>query len=298
MKLTQQELHKGIILLNSHAFHIKGNDLSLYIHYWGAEASLNSNPIHKHSFFEFCYVANGTGTYVEQGVTYSLSKGSLFITRPHMKHQILTESDSNLYLVFVAVEPIMNECSERGSRQLEQLATIEPFILEQQENSVPAMLWEALLTMTQQSPEFMSDSVINLSCALLASLNELFLTHRELEYKITLQRQSTTLVHQAKLYIRDNLSQPLRLKEVADYLHISSRHLSRLFSDELGATFSDYIRNERINQATLMLSNKEMSIKSISIETGFTSVHYFTTVFKEVMGVTPGEFYRKLKTQD
>jgi YesN/AraC family two-component response regulator len=150
-----------------------------------------------------------------------------------------------------------------------------------------------LLLQAQQETPLMQDTIENLSCALLVSFTQMFVCDRNDSHS-SHQKLSTTLVHRAKLYIRDNLSQPLRLKDVASYLHLSSRHLSRLFAEELGQTFSDYVRQERIRQAAHLLSSTDHSIKSIAEETGFATVHYFTSVFKELLGVTPGEFHKKL----
>ncbi len=105
------------------------------------------------------------------------------------------------------------------------------------------------------------------------------------------------LVYQAKLYIRDNLSQRLKLNEIADYVHISSRHLSRIFKAEMGQSFSSYVRTERIRKASLFLSDTDLTIKEISEAIGFDSVHYFTSVFTKEMGMSPGKFRQQVKQQ-
>jgi len=100
------------------------------------------------------------------------------------------------------------------------------------------------------------------------------------------------LLYQAKLYIRDNLSVPIHSKELANYLHISERHLSRLFARETGASLSDYVRKERVRKAETLLKTSILSIQEIAEETGFSSVHYFTRLFKQATGLSPGQ-YRK-----
>jgi AraC-like DNA-binding protein len=104
---------------------------------------------------------------------------------------------------------------------------------------------------------------------------------------------SGTLLHRAKLFVKDNLAQPLTLEDVAAYLHISPRHLSRLFSIQLGVPYSSFVRQERIRAAAELLATTDRSIKHIAEETGFASVHYFTRVFTAEKGVTPGQFRRR-----
>lgn len=102
--------------------------------------------------------------------------------------------------------------------------------------------------------------------------------------------RSPTHLYQAKLFIRDNLSEPLKLEDVANYLHISSRHLSRIFSTELCESFSNYIRKERVKEAACLLEMTNIPIKEIADVAGFGSVHYFTRVFTTMMNVSPAKY--------
>ncbi|WML41489.1 helix-turn-helix domain-containing protein [Neobacillus sp. OS1-2] len=292
MKLTQKQLDRGNSLLNQHAIYLNGEEISLYIHYWGGETSLNSNKPHKHSFFEICYIVDGEGTYIENGEEYPLRKGKLFLSRPNIKHQII--SINQLHIVFIAFEPLYPKASEKGASIYKHLSVVEPFILDLQNEVHPELLWTALLLQAQQTNTFMKDTIVNLSSSLLFSLTQLYIKGEDETDSTQSKGLSTTVIHRAKLYIRDNLSQPLRLKDVAENLHISSRHLSRLFTEELGVTFTQYVRNERINRATNLLTTTKLPIKEIAIQTGFETVHYFTTVFKDIIGVTPGEFSKRL----
>jgi transcriptional regulator GlxA family with amidase domain len=82
----------------------------------------------------------------------------------------------------------------------------------------------------------------------------------------------------------------LKLEHVANYLHISSRHLSRLFSNELCESFSNYIRKERVREAARLLEMTSIPIKEIADVTGFGSVHSFTRVFTTMMNVSPAKY--------
>lgn len=92
------------------------------------------------------------------------------------------------------------------------------------------------------------------------------------------------------LFIQDNLANSIKLTDLASSFHISSRHLSRLFISELGVSYCDYVRNQRVRRAAKLLKETEISIKEIAEETGFPNVHYFTRVFTSAMGSSPGLF--------
>jgi len=82
---------------------------------------------------------------------------------------------------------------------------------------------------------------------------------------------------------------------VAEHLHISHRHLSRLFTKHLDVTFTQYIRSEKINKAAILLATTDLPIKRVSQKVGFDTVHYFSSVFKKIMDIPPGEFRAKLQ---
>lgn len=293
MEFTQQELDNAMTVLNDHAVNLRGSELSFYVHYWGGETRLCTNHIHKHSFFEICYVMDGVGTYEEGNRRYPLSRGTLFMSRPHIKHQIISED--GLGIVFVAFELIPSESSEEGGRRFRSLEKSAVFHLEHAENTPAVLMWMALLKYVQQARHFAADGIGNLSCALLASFESTFADQRQNPKTGATAPSSSTLIHRAKLYIRDNLSQELKLSQVAKHLHVSPRYLSRLFTEELGQSYTQYVRKERIRQAVVLLSSTDLSIKQIAEETGFDTVHYFTAVFKSEMGEPPGQFRKKFR---
>lgn len=286
-----QALVDGMIVLNQKAMQLKGEQVSFVVHYWGALAGHGNNKPHQHSFFEVCYIVGGEGAYVENGQVYPLRKGSLFLSRPYIMHQILSET--GLDIVFVAFEVDRNRSTRHGIELFTQLETTEQFMLQGAEQLPLVNLWLSLLLMASENPELFDDCVLRLSGSLLAGFRNVFSANRPSQGKEHSRRVASTLVYRAKLYIRDNLSQPLRLKDVADYLHISGRHLSRIFDSELGQSFSSYVRKEKIRQAGILLATTDLTIKEISDRTGFDTVHYFTTVFTAEMGMPPGKFRKK-----
>lgn len=292
MDFSQHELDAGNALLNRHAANVRGRELSFYVHYWGGEKRLYTNHLHKHSFFEICYVADGEGHYEEGGRTLPLTGGTLFMSRPHLRHQIVSES--GLHIWFVAFELISSESSDEATERYRHLEKSETFLLENASSHPVVPLWQALLKQASTGSRFVQDGIVGLSGALLAAFEGAFADDGA-RAKHSAASSSSTLVHRAKLYIRDNLSQELSLSSVADYLHLSSRHLSRLFAEELGQSYSNYVRQERIRQAVVLLTTTDFSIKTVAEETGFDTVHYFTTVFKAEMGEPPGQFVKRLK---
>ena len=85
------------------------------------------------------------------------------------------------------------------------------------------------------------------------------------------------------------------LEEVASRLHITPQYLSTVFNKEVGKNFSTYIKEFRINKAKSLLMNTDLKYYQIAQEVGFSDQRYFYKVFKEVTGLSAGEFARMYK---
>ena len=81
--------------LNRSALLLPGPGVTFRVHYWGGNSKHFDNPVHKHSFFEVCYVLDGKGEYEEfeeNGAVHPLRAHTLFFSRPGVVHQIRSKT--------------------------------------------------------------------------------------------------------------------------------------------------------------------------------------------------------------
>ena len=95
------------------------------------------------------------------------------------------------------------------------------------------------------------------------------------------------------LYIQHHLSETITTDQIAAHLFMSRQHLSRRFTKEAGIPLAAYIRNEKTEEAKRLLRYTDKSISSIALFLGFSSQAHFSKVFKEITGMTPGEYREK-----
>ena len=85
----------------------------------------------------------------------------------------------------------------------------------------------------------------------------------------------------------------LTLASLAGLLDLTSQQLSELINTRLGTGFSRFVRERRVESAKQLLINApEQSILSVSLDVGFKSQSNFYAAFREITGVSPGD-YRK-----
>ncbi|NOU88309.1 helix-turn-helix domain-containing protein [Paenibacillus sp. LMG 31460] len=95
---------------------------------------------------------------------------------------------------------------------------------------------------------------------------------------------------QLKEYIDLHLDQDLSLDDLAEYAAYSKQFISKVFKERYHCTLADYMSRQRLELARKLLLEKTHTIAEIAQMSGFRSVPYFTTKFKQFWGVTPAQF--------
>ncbi|AJY74263.1 response regulator [Paenibacillus beijingensis] len=101
------------------------------------------------------------------------------------------------------------------------------------------------------------------------------------------------IIRQAKQYISEQVERGLSLSEVSRYIHLNPVYFSRLFKQETGETFSDYVTGLRMKKAMDYLRDPQYKVYEIGALIGYKNTKYFHKLFKRYTGYTPSEFRGK-----
>ncbi len=110
------------------------------------------------------------------------------------------------------------------------------------------------------------------------------------------QEPDSRRVKKIKEYINAHFQEDIKLVDAASLVGMSSAAFSRFFKLRTGKTFSDYIIDLRIGNASRLLIDTTTSVTEICYECGFNNLSNFNRIFKRKKGSTPKEFrnlYRK-----
>lgn len=88
-------------------------------------------------------------------------------------------------------------------------------------------------------------------------------------------------------FIKDNLHEPISLKQVADIACMTEQSFCRFFKKRTKKSFSHFLSDLRISQACEMLIQTDKSIVDIAYLCGYNTSSHFCRVFKEYTGVSP-----------
>ena len=102
------------------------------------------------------------------------------------------------------------------------------------------------------------------------------------------------VIQKVVAFVNSNYMNKISLDDIAKEGFLSSSYLSKLFKSEMKINLSTYINNVRIEKSKLLLLDSSLSIFDVAAMVGFEEQSYFSKVFRNIVGVSPGKF-RQLK---
>lgn len=113
-----------------------------------------------------------------------------------------------------------------------------------------------------------------------AVTGQLFISYRD-----EASMELSEVMKQSLYYIADNLySKELSLQAVADYVGLSRNYFSKLFKEEVGSNFVDYITRKKLEKAKELYVTTDMKIYEIADKLGYSDWHYLYALYKKEYG--------------
>lgn len=107
------------------------------------------------------------------------------------------------------------------------------------------------------------------------------------------QQSVSELLGRIYAYVAENYDDcNFSLQDAADKLGLSSSYLSQYFKQQTGDTLTSYVAALRIRKACSLLETTNMPLQIVSESIGYYNLNSFIRRFKQITGVTPGEWRR------
>lgn len=124
---------------------------------------------------------------------------------------------------------------------------------------------------------------------------------RIFEHLVLLQenRNHSEMIRNVRAYMEKESANPnLSLDFLSEQFQMNAKTLSKLFKEETGQKFVDYLIELRINHARQLLEDTHHSIQEIAEEVGYTNPISFGRMFKKVVSVSPGEYREQVSKKN
>lgn len=113
-----------------------------------------------------------------------------------------------------------------------------------------------------------------------------------LDYVPVAKKISTDRMNIVYEYVMKNYNKKIGLNEVAERVNMTPTSFSRYFKTHVNKSFSDFVKEIRINHACKMLQEEQLNISQIAYECGYNTLSNFNKQFREITSQTP-LFYKK-----
>lgn len=118
------------------------------------------------------------------------------------------------------------------------------------------------------------------------------------EYRQQETLPQSRVVSHAYTIVRGNYKEDITLELVAEQVGVSASYLSRLFKEEMGIGFQEFLTNIRIEKAIELLQDDSVSIRDLAGAVGYNNPTYFCKTFKRKTGKTVGAYRKSLGISD
>ena len=110
------------------------------------------------------------------------------------------------------------------------------------------------------------------------------------------QKASKTQIELAKAantFILENMEKKVTIKQLSEHFHVSPTHMKNCFRKTYGSSIYAYTRREKMNAASDLLKNTDLTVLEIAGMCGYDNGSKFAKVFKDVTGLSPSSYRRE-----
>lgn len=222
---------------------------------------------------------------------HPLRKGSLVLIGSGILHRFKNRENLNALIIR------MGDIHLRGLPAAQLIPEEAPVLISLNTSAAKGMLFPLLqsikLLALEEEHKYRSEAGAHLARALVLMLIAILDERRNHSAENALHGIGVRI----KEYIDAHYLEDLKLTDIASTLHINPYYLSHTFKDLMGVSPMSYIIRRRIDEAQSLLLTTNLTITAIAMECGYNNSNYFQSVFKNIVGMTPGK-YRKMWKQD
>lgn len=242
---------------------------------------------HCHSAVEIIMPVKGEVIYQVEDATYRVQADEVLIVPPNCVHGLSMNAGSARYLLLFEPDSIF---SMRDMRLVEDILQTPIYLSSQPElqEAVRSLLNQCINCYDRR--EFMWNTLCySYLMQMYARLGQSSLA-RNTQPRPEARRMEPEIVDSARLYIDQNFKRSISLEDVSAFTGFSKYYFSRVFKQQMGISFSEYLRGKRVGMAEDLLIHTRQSIQDIALSAGFGSIATFNRVFRESRGCTPSRY--------
>ncbi|HHV60150.1 MAG TPA: AraC family transcriptional regulator [Clostridiaceae bacterium] len=267
--------------------------------YFNSDWSMNPN---RHDHFEMVYVKKGDGIFEVAGQPVPIGPNDILIIKPNQVHKLIVKSKTGCQFIVLSFR-----FAGKLSKEYSEIS-LEDFLNFVRENESGAFIVlkvnqknEIIDLLNRIIKEKENDDIGSefLRYLLILELFVLLSRALKMEWENSIKGKSLKLKELIRIaveFIYNNFEREISVKDMANYVFLSTGYFTRAFKEETGITPVSYLRKVRIERAKDLLAETDMKVAEIAQSVGFSNQQRFNETFRQQVKMTPLEYRKRNRT--
>lgn len=239
---------------------------------------------HTHNHMELFYIVGGIGQFLIADQLYPVNPNNLVIINPNVTHTEVSLNAQPLEYIVLGIDGVELATGENSNGQF--------CILDYFESAeISGCLRNILREMEQKCPGYEDVCQAFMEILVIRLMRNTSLAVPP-EPQVTSGNRQCAAVRR---YIDIHFKEALTLEQLAEEAHMNKYYLSHSFKKEYGISPINYLISRRIEESKYLLAETDLSMSQISQLLGFSSLSYFSQVFRRTQGISPMEYRQNTK---
>lgn len=239
---------------------------------------------HTHNHVELFYILGGKGQFLIEDQLYPVNSGHLVIINPNVPHTEVSLNAQPLEYIVLGIEGIELATGENSNGRfciLDHFESVE----------VSSCLRNILREMELKNAGYEDVCQAFMEILIIRLMRSTGLSIPTEPQVITANRQCAAV----RRYIDIHFKEQLTLDLLAEEAHMNKYYLSHAFKREYGVSPINYMITRRLEESKYLLAETDLSMTQIAQLLGFSSLSYFSQVFRRTQSVSPVEYRQNTK---
>ena len=236
---------------------------------------------HTHNHLELFFIVGGKGQFLIEDRLYPVDINNLVMINPNVPHTEVSLNAQPLEYIVLGIDGIELATTENSNGQFS--------ILDHYESAeISGCLRNILREMELKNPGYEDICQAYMEILIIRLMRTTSLAVPTEPQTVSTNRQCAAV----QRYIDLHFKEALTLEQLADEGHMNKFYLSHAFKKEYGISPINYMISKRIEESKYLLAETDLSMSQIAQLLGFSSLSYFSQVFRRSQNISPME-YRK-----
>ncbi len=240
---------------------------------------------HTHNHTELFFIVSGKGQFLIQDQFFPVGINNLVIINPNVLHTEDSLNAQPLEYIVLGIDGIELANDENSNGRFSILDHMESV-------EISGCLRNILREMEQKSTGYEDVCQAYMEILIIRLMRSTTLSVPS-EPQISSGNRQCAAVRR---YIDLHFKEPLTLEQLAEESHMNKYYLSHSFKREYGTSPINYMISRRIEESKYLLAETDLSMTQIAQLLGFSSLSYFSQVFRRTQSVSPLEYRQSTKT--